>query len=121
MLDPLTDCDECGAEVYPDDVFRTVPIPKAPGFIALVFKCASCTTVGKLAKEHSVWDDLEASIAYHHKADEDRFAAMMRLELEGDITVEYLKALWASLPTPPLREAVMGSCMCDTCKTRRGF
>lgn len=120
-LDPLTECDKCDQVIYPDDVFRSVPIPAAPGYVALIYKCEHCQEVGKLAKEDVEWEEITTHMSRSQKRQEKQVQMEADLALEGEVTVEMLTSLWKSLPHAPMMEVhPQNRCMCKDCKERRG-
>lgn len=99
-LRPLTYCDECGGEVWVDDVRKKVAIPESVGHLAIVYKCSSCGTSGKAAMEVQKWNvaEKESSLKY---AEEQRAIATALLDLESDLTATHVIQAFASYPHPP--------------------
>ena len=116
-LTPLTICEECGAHIWANDVFKTFVVPKAPNHLALVFRCAKCGHADRMAAQENEWEAAKDEAA-NHSTEKGTVIQGALIDLESIEGVDDLIAEWRSLKTPPLREEVMGSCQCDECERR---
>lgn len=114
-MTPLTGCEKCGAAVWADDVFKTVAIPKAPGHLALIFKCPRCNESGRVAAPQETWDSAQASAEKRSAAHKDALMAA-RIDIASIESVDDLVAEWST--SVPIREAVMNQCKCESCQRR---
>ena len=121
----LSKCSNCDTGIFPDDVMKTVAIIQSPQHVALVYKCSYCGNKSKVVAEQLDWaarktalDEERAKRAARHAANDPKHFRVHEIELDAVESVDDLVALWASYPTPPIREAVMGACGCDDCSRR---
>lgn len=113
----LSACEECFNDIWADDVFKKVAIPKSPMHLALVFRCPRCRTVGRLLATHEEWETAQAE-AEDARVDRDILVRAASVDLDGELTVAVLEAFWAAEKRPPLLEDRIGSCNCEDCKRR---
>lgn len=112
----ITTCDNCGSDIRPKDVFKTVAIPQAHGHLALIYSCPSCEKKGKAAASAELWEQ--------HQQREEEFEhannaviAEARIDIASIDSVQDIVEEWRSYP-PPLREGVNG-CNCKDCKEKK--
>lgn len=120
-MKPLSKCSECERRIYPDDIVKTVAIIQSPQHIALVYKCPNCGNKSKVVASHEDWEERKEDFEHETNRRAAQHKAGFRvhqIELDAIDSADDLIALWASLPKPPLREAVMGACGCDDCKRK---
>lgn len=124
VMEKLTDCEKCKAEVYTVDIFRNLPIPNSMGHTALVYKCSECGTVDKIAATLDEWRAMQERIAEGEEEEKFNTDALMesfREDLELVDHVGHVQAIWDMSRRGPEREEVMGACKCEECKRRRGW
>lgn len=120
-VEQISECDECATGITLYDVFKTVPIAKAPGYIAIIYKCPQCKAVGKMAKEEDEWDEIEQDYEERINAANAKVDKEIEIEFGGDWDVDLLKAYWASLSNPPIIEDAKGACKCAECRKKYGI
>lgn len=113
----LTSCSRCDFAIYPDNIYKTVAIPKAPQHIGLVYLCPQCGHKSKLVAEHEEWDDKQR-LAREDEANRKRNIRAEQIELDAVESVDDLIALWRSLKNPPILEDRIGVCTCPGCKEK---
>lgn len=99
-LSPLDNCDSCGSEIWGHNVLKVVAIPKAVGHVALIYKCSACGVQAKAAMPVELWKEHEHHSSAEEKAKRDAIA-LAEIELEPELTVEFLRSYWSSLRNPP--------------------
>jgi hypothetical protein len=113
----LFDCEACSADIFADDVFKVIPLTDAPGFLALVFRCPTCDQVGRASSTMDEWAEVR-NVRTRENSKHNELVAAFAADLEVFDTVELLQSYWASLRRPPLFEATMGKCKCQTCRNK---
>jgi uncharacterized Zn finger protein len=113
IVEKLSSCPKCTGDIFPQDVYKTVPIQQSPQHVALVYKCPRCGTKSRAVATAEDWEDRRVK-ATKRKTN----LRAEQIELDAVESVDDLVALWASYKNPPIREEVMFACMCPQCVER---
>lgn len=107
----------CQARVEVGDVYKQVPIPKSPQFVALVYECPVCGDKNKIVASMEDWAETQKRAAAARDIRQNDFR-VHQIELDAIEGPDDLVALWSSLLNPPLREERRGACGCPQCEEK---
>ena len=112
----------CREAITTANVIKEQIVDGSPQHVVIVYKCPACDRTDKMVGTSISWKELkneQADADIEEKEFSNRLTKMAHIEVEAINGPDDLISLWKSLKTGPLREAVMGSCQCDDCETRR--
>lgn len=119
-VESIGSCYRCKASLYASDVVRTLPIPKAPHHVALVWSCPYCAEAGRFAAERAAWQALKQAAS----SEEDRLRKIMiaaQIELDAVDTVDDVVAVFNSYGPPMMEVPPHRGCGCKSCASRRFY
>ena len=112
-IQPLSKCARCQVAVFSSAVTKVVAITGSPQHVALLYTCANCGNKSKIVSEREKWTSIQDEVTHRTSS-----ARIYKIELDAINSAQDLIELWASYPTPAIREKVMNTCNCKTCHRR---
>lgn len=112
----FTPCEHCGVYLTPAHTIQTMQVPNVKDLVAIMLKCTVCRGITKVVEEKGKWKEVQDA----YEQERANLQSVLD-EAVGEIldldSVAQLQEIWSK--HPPLREEVMGSCDCKSCRKRR--